>query len=169
MKSNNGFTLVELLVVIAVAGILLVVVFYFLIWGCDSFMLGSNRAERQDAIRLLESVITNELRNTTGISISSKTTKDYSEATGSIGTLSLTNNLFYHDGKKVTNYNFSDLSFEIIGDASLNKYRFIKFTISFIDGEREDYEIKISLNNCHFESTTSSEISLSSNILKYKK
>ncbi|MFW6025241.1 MAG: PilW family protein [Candidatus Woesearchaeota archaeon] len=167
IKKNNGFTLVELLVVMAVAGFLLFLLFSFLISGFDNFKLGSSRAERQDAIRLVETVLTNELRNASCIKISAYETEDScDEISGDELNISLTNNLFYQNGRKVSDYEFDDITFEVIDSAP---YSFIKFTLSFIDGEREDYEIKINLNNCQFKSTTSSKISLSNNNLVYKK
>ncbi|MGM0438436.1 MAG: pilus assembly FimT family protein [Bacillota bacterium] len=156
---NKGFTLVELLVVIAVAGLLLAVVLSVLLSGFENFGLGSDRADRQSDIRLVESIIHNDLRNAMCVSID--TLGDLS-CTGTQSKIELIDKAIYQGGRKVTGEFFTEIEFEIINE------NVFELTLEF--DKREPYKIKMLLNNFSFDSTEVGQTKYLSNFdLEYKK
>ena len=166
MKKNNGFTLVELLVVIAVAGLLLTVVLSLLLSGFESFGFGSDRAERQSDIRLVESIIHNELRNAMYVKISDLGSLDEDEdSTLTTYTIEFKNNALYQGGRKVTGEIFDEVIFDVI---SKNLF---KLTLKLKNSE-EEYIIKMLLNNFSFKNideNADNARNLSENVLQYQK
>ena len=167
MKKNKGFTLVELLVVIAVAGLLLTVVLSLLLSGFESFGFGSDRAERQSDIRLVESIIHNDLRNAMYVKINDLgylyegTEKNYTTYTIKLDD----NGAFYQGGRKVTGEIFDEVIFDVI---SKNLF---KLTLKLKNSD-EEYIIKMFLNNFNFnniDENADNTRKLSKNVLQYQK
>jgi len=159
MNKNRGFTLVELLVVIAVAGLLLAVVLSLLLSGFESFGLGSDRADRQSDIRLVESIIHNELRNAMCVKID--TLGDLS-CSGTASKIEWIDKAIYQGGRKITGEFFEEVRFEIINE------NIFELTLEFEN--RDPYKIKMLLNNFSFDSTNIGDTrDLSNHDLEYKK
>ena len=164
MKKNNGFTLVELLVVIAVSGLLLTVVLSLLLSGFESFGFGSDRAERQSDIRLVESIIHNELRNAMYVKISDLGSLD-EDSTLTTYTIEFKNDALYQGGRKVTGEIFDEVIFDVI---SKNLF---KLTLKLKNSD-EEYIIKMFLNNFNFnniDENADNTRKLSKNVLQYQK
>ena len=140
MNKNRGFTLVELLVVIAVAGLLLTLVLSLLLSGFESFGLGTDRADRQSDIRLVESIIHNDLRNAMCVKIDDL--GDLS-CSGTASKIELIDKAIYQGGRKVTGDFFEEVTFEIINE------NVFELTLEFEN--QEPYEIKMLLNNFSFD------------------
>jgi len=159
MNKNRGFTLVELLVVIAVAGLLLAVVLSLLLSGFESFGLGSDRADRQSDIRLVESIIHNELRNAMCVKID--TLGDLS-CSGTASKIEWIDKAIYQGGRKITGEFFEEVRFEIINE------NIFELTLEFEN--RDPYKIKMLLNNFSFDSDDVNKTKILSNHdLEYKK
>lgn len=143
MKRDDGFTLVELLTVIAVSGILLTAIFSVLISGYENFKFGSNKAEIQSDIRLVENILQDELRNAVLLKIASSKPSPVSNNSNPIKNIDIKkgeDNLYYlnHNGRKITGNIFNDISISI--DNSL-------LNIKLFFDKRDNYQIKIVLNN----------------------
>lgn len=67
-KTHKGFTLVELIVTIAILGIVLVAVFNFFIFNLNTFGKGEDLSAVQFDVRMASEFVTKELRNVTVIS-----------------------------------------------------------------------------------------------------
>ncbi len=61
-KKQDGFTVVELLTVLAILGIVLALGYMYFGFGVDTFARGERRSIAQQSIRLSADLITNELR-----------------------------------------------------------------------------------------------------------
>ena len=171
MKYNNGFTLVELLVVIAVAGLLLTVVLSLLLSGFENFNLGTDRAESQNDVRLVENIVHNELRNARSIKVGDDL-RDYEDdgaswedCPGNEYTMKLINGAFIHKGRKVTGEIFKEISFKVI-----NKNIF-ELKLEFKNENKDPYKIKILINNFTFDNSYIGDTKKLSNYdsLVYKK
>ncbi len=162
MKNNNGFTLVELLVVIAVSGILLTAVYFLLISGFNNFYLGTDRAKIQSDIRLVENILNNELRNVECIEIAS-----LGECTDfdSSFILESEDGLLYflnQNGRRITEDIFTNIYFEVKSN------NIFELVLAF--DKRELYKINMFLNNYSFsDEDIGLQISLIDYQLNYKK
>lgn len=164
MKRDAGFTLIELLTVIAVSGILLTAVFSILISGFGNFKLGSNKAEIQSDIRLVENILQNELRNVVLFKIASSEPPPVSNNDNSIKEIDIKkgeDNLYYfsHNGRKVTGNIFNDISI------SKNKSL---LNIELIFDKKDNYQIKISLNNLAEDDINSQSLKSTDKTLYYQ-
>lgn len=165
MTKNNGFTLVELLVVIAIAGLLLTVVLSLLLSGFENFNLGTDRAEIQNDIRLVENIIHNELRNAMYVKIDDLGSLEEDEDTTLENhTIEFKNGAFYQDDKKVTGDIFDEIEFKVI-----NKNIF-ELSI-YLKNREKPYKIKMLINNFDFDiqEDKNETRNLSENILEYQK
>ena len=161
MKNSMGFTLVELMIVIAVAGILFTAVFSLLISGFNNFNTGNNRAEIQNNIRLVETIVNNKLRNVECIQISSLGECPNADSSLSLGKDE--GSLYYlrNNGQKVTEDIFTNVYFK------LSEKNVFELILEF--DKVDSYKIRMLINNYQFDINNSSKISLIDNQLNYKK
>lgn len=76
--NNKGMTLIELLIVLAIMGIILQVVYSVFFLGNKSFTISKNKGFSQQDARLVTEIVTKELRNAKKIDIDeSKFNEDY--------------------------------------------------------------------------------------------
>lgn len=68
-KKRNGLTLIEIIIVIAILGIVLAMAFNFFVFNLRTFNKGENRAAVQFDVRMASDYITDELRNVNIISV----------------------------------------------------------------------------------------------------
>jgi len=68
-KKNNGFTLLELLLVVAILGIIVTLISAMNIFGIRTYILGDNTREVQYDMRVASGYITKELRNAGDVSL----------------------------------------------------------------------------------------------------
>ncbi|MFW5985443.1 MAG: PilW family protein [Halanaerobiaceae bacterium] len=173
MAKNRGFTIIEMLIVLAVSGILILVIFSFIISGFDFMGKGQSRAEIQSNIRLAERIFRNELRNAQCVKIGDKKIgsmegKECNNDDGDVFEFEIArdDSEYYYlsnKGRKITEDIFSDIKFST--EQSANK---INFALQ-VKGD-QNYKIGILLNNFTIENTVGEEdssISLS-NSLDYK-
>ena len=66
-KKNRGLTLIELIITLALIGLVLQVVYSLLFTGNNSFVLNTNKGFTQQEARLLGDIINSELRNITNM------------------------------------------------------------------------------------------------------
>jgi prepilin-type N-terminal cleavage/methylation domain-containing protein len=74
LKNERGFTMAELLVATAVAGLVMAGVFLVLRGGQQAYLLGSSRVETQQNARVALDLMTRELRSATSITLIPGTT-----------------------------------------------------------------------------------------------
>lgn len=68
-KNSNGFTLIEIIIVIAILGIVLAMAFNFFTFNLRTYNKGENRAAVQFDVRMASDYITDELRNVNIVSV----------------------------------------------------------------------------------------------------
>jgi prepilin-type N-terminal cleavage/methylation domain-containing protein len=139
----KGITLIEVLIAMAITGIIITAVYSLLLSGFNNFNIGKRQADVQKNIRLVERIIKNELQNTicvviTGIGeCNTSNPNSISLEKGQNGQYHLTQN-----GHKITDDIFSEIYFNI-------KNRKIINFIFEIKGQ-DKYQINILLNNHSF-------------------
>jgi prepilin-type N-terminal cleavage/methylation domain-containing protein len=62
IHNKRGFTLIELIVVIAIVGLIISMAFSFYVFGSNTFTMGENQSNVQHNVRMAAKYITNELR-----------------------------------------------------------------------------------------------------------
>jgi prepilin-type N-terminal cleavage/methylation domain-containing protein len=62
IHNKRGFTLIELIVVIAIVGLIISMAFSFYVFGSNTFTIGENQSNIQHNVRMAAKYITNELR-----------------------------------------------------------------------------------------------------------
>lgn len=67
IRNKNGVTLVELILVIAVVGIIMAAALAFFLFGTRTFTLGSNQAKVQQEARLATTIVSQDLRTAIGV------------------------------------------------------------------------------------------------------
>lgn len=130
-KKSNGFTLIEIIIVIAILGIVLTMAFNFFTFNLRTYNKGENRAAVQFDVRMASDFITDELRNVNIVSITD------TALTSSIGLGTLTAKYPLVTG----------VTFEIVTEAP--KY-FVQYTVSgnSTDGNNPySLTTKVLLNN----------------------
>lgn len=108
-KSNlykKGFTLIELIVVIAILGIVISAALSFFVFSNKTYNKGVDQSNIQSDIRLASSMIVDEIRFATEVKILSAVDTDwYDDPVNSVGTYD--NYIFYYDEKVVLQSRYS--------------------------------------------------------------
>jgi len=74
IKDKKGLTLIEVLLVILIAGLVFGVALSLQVFGLRSFSIGTNQAELQQQARLVDEVLRSELRNAVYLSTNNNNT-----------------------------------------------------------------------------------------------
>jgi len=142
IKKENGFTLIEFLVVIAVIGIIGVGLNAAFISGYKFYRLGNDRAEIQRSIRLVETILNKNVKYAESIKVKNKK-KPASESSfeeeiqlssGSNGNYSLS-----HNGRIVTD--------EIIKEMNILSFTNTNLELKFIFIDDTEIIVSTLLNN----------------------
>ena len=91
MDNDKGFTLIEIIISLAIVGIITLAIFSFFTFNVNAFNKSSEEMEEQSSLRLVSLKLTNELRNIGYIDLGNHSFS----ATSDISTLSTTDNFIY--------------------------------------------------------------------------
>ena len=159
-KDIAGITIIEIIVVIAITGILITAIYSLLFSGFKSFNMGAKQQNVQQNFRLIEEVLKNKLRNALCIAID-----DNDNCSGS-------NKLIFNKGENGLYHLKQDtrkISDDIISSITIfKKDNTIKFEINFSKQE-ETFTMKILLNNYEFTTEEKVKPGTDNNITIYYK
>lgn len=156
LSNNRGITLIELIISIAIMGVIVLAIMSLFGFGNKSFIYSNKRSDLQNQVQLVSNIITEEIRNATEISLND-TSPPFSDNTYNYITISGQKIILVNNGIStekteaiITEYNpmftLTELS---------NRNNIVSFTIKgTIDGQ--DYEVttKVALNNIRNESSS---------------
>lgn len=149
ISNNRGITLVELIISIAIMGVITLAIISFFDFGNKSFIYGKKKSDLQHQVQLVSDIITEEIRNATEISLiatpASFTADSYCYIAISGQKIILVDNGISTDKTEaIINENVPMFTLTRLSNGN----NFVSFTISgTIDSQ--DYEVttKVALNN----------------------
>ncbi|ACV63980.1 hypothetical protein Dtox_3245 [Desulfofarcimen acetoxidans DSM 771] len=162
--NDKGFTLVELLIALALISLVIVLSYTLYFYSFNSFNIGTSQANLQQNARLVDEELEKWLRNAGELEISSE------NKTGYDGTLKLENNTFLSNDKAITDNSISDVQFKINKESGKP---ILLYKILCKNGAQEyEFNNQILLNNVLisvFDSSYNNYRSLKDFALYYKK
>jgi len=172
---KKGFTLIEMLTVLAISGMLMITVYSLFFSGYRSFDLSFQQTIIHQDMRLVENLIYRNLINARCVKVGEL--KEENGNTVDCGdeksTLNLENDgeLYFlkHNERKITNDIFADIIVQIKKDEEDSFTNILVFIFSFSD--HDDYQTQIKLNNYSFKDLDSNAgglISLKDEVLYFR-
>lgn len=145
-SSEQGFTLMELIIVIALMSIIGLLAFRVMFFNVDSFEMGNERVQEAAELRLLGLQITNEVRNSFKVDITGNVT---------VPSLSGANRRSIQlSGDEVVLYNHESSTYKVLSKGVVVALNFAiipyedKFVVQFqIVGDHDVIESQVLLNN----------------------
>ena len=118
---KKGFTLIEVVVTIALIGIIIPVIYNFISFGGNVFSKGTSKAESQNDVNLIAYKISNQLRTVSEISLTAKTgyteynvKSEHPNIDGIAYTLSKVNDTY------MLNFSISESTHQVVSEIALN-------------------------------------------------
>ena len=165
-EENRGFTLIEIIITIAIASIIVAGIYSLQSFGLNTFNIGTSQAEIQQDARLIDEVFRREVRNAVYIGDSYTD----SEGIGATREMFLSgNNFHYGEASALNLFNVRGISnFDVVLTSFDNGSNILRYEI-VIETNRNDYNFdnSILLNNTSIESA-SSPLSLKGGKLYYR-
>lgn len=105
MKDNKGFTLIELVVVIAIGAVILLTIFSFFTSGVKGYSRGITTANNQTNVRRVSNEIAKQIRRSSAVEITNPTTLTLSHASGEEKTI-----IKFNSGSNTIEAKYYDIS-----------------------------------------------------------
>lgn len=147
-QKNRGFTLIEVVVAMAILGIVTIMIFSLLGYNLNAFSQSSAAVDEQSSLRLAAYKLTNKLRNIGYIDLGNGSFADTSE----IQAVSATDHFIFLSDDGLKDGDFSSIS--SVSDAEIksvsfrlresNEKYFLRITLS---GSTDTYTTEVLLNN----------------------
>jgi prepilin-type N-terminal cleavage/methylation domain-containing protein len=149
LSNNRGFTLVEVLVVMAISTILLGVLIGIIVSGNKQYTRIKKEDETFSELQMVRKAITNELKsNNKSVKLDEKLDEDYHKLW--IGDYYIA----FNKESKILTINSKEFNFKYIEDIYYNRYSTSNLLIIFIDyGKEVPYKIYFSCMNLEDTST----------------
>ncbi|MEW5785517.1 MAG: prepilin-type N-terminal cleavage/methylation domain-containing protein [Bacillota bacterium] len=146
---ESGFTLVELVIAVALMGFVILLAYLLYFFGTRSFDLGTAQAHVQQSARLADEVLRNELRNADFLTL----VAGGGEPESFTGSFRLINGCFNQNSRPITDDVIADVEVWIREESAC---AVLAFRIKSVDGAQE-YSItnEVLLNNISLQDLTS--------------
>ncbi len=172
---KKGFTLIEMLTVLAISGMIMITAYSLFFSGYSSYDLSFQQTLIHQDMRLVENLIYKKLINARCVKVGEL--KEANGNTVDCGDEKLTLNLqndgelyfLKHNERKITNDIFTDIIVKIKKDEEDSFTNILTFVFSFSD--HDDYQTQIKLNNYSFDDLDSDAgglISLKDEVLYFR-
>ena len=142
LKNKNGFTVVELLLVIAISGVIMMGLNLLFFSGYKSYNLGNNQAHIQRNIRLIETILNKQIKYADSIKI--KNNKKPSDASNYKENIQLVSG---NEGNYKLKYNGRTITEEIIKEMNIINFSNSNLKLKFTFTDNTEITFNILLNN----------------------
>ena len=105
MKDNKGFTLIELVVVIAIGAVILLTIYSFFASGVKGYSRGITTANNQTNVRRVSNEIAKQIRRSSAVEITNPTTLTLSHSSGEEKTI-----IKFNSGSNTIEAEYYDIS-----------------------------------------------------------
>lgn len=141
LKNKNGFTVVELLLVIVISGIIMMGLNLLFFSGYKSYNLGNNQAHIQRNIRLIETILNKQIKYANSIKIKNEKKPPNASDYDNIQLVSGNN------GNYKLEYNGRTITEEIIKEMDIKNFSNSNLKLKFTFTDNTEITFNILLNN----------------------